>query len=661
MNIKDSKYNDKIEVKETMKNFIKKLLPRFQFKNPIMFMVYIGSIVLTVMFMLSIYSRVEKKIDSLLFLVMVCLWMFVICANLLDISSEDTNKPKAKALKNVKSNSKCRKLRSFCDNDGYITNVSDLKRGDIVLVKAGEKIPSDGQVIEGCAEVDESEISGENSIVTKSFNLDSSYLTGGSKVISGEIIMKVTVEKGESFLDEMINDIETSSRKKVNPRIVLESLLMILTSIFVFMSIIFYLVDGFPIKIAAEDGAISVLVISVLLFSLCPIIGGTLTTITEKLSINKLNEGKIKVNCINTIEAVAKVNVAFINKAEIVNKEKRRVKEFITIGDIYLDELINVVALSVYKDETIEGNIIRNTILKDYGVEIDSKSICDVIPFTQNTSISGVNLKGREIRKGSPWAIKEYLQNNKGCYQEECNKVVREISKVGNTPIVVCSNEKVLGVIVIEDEIRKEAKDYIKRLKEMKIKPVFVCGGSSSTTLAIAKKIGVDSFLAQATLERKMKLISKYQKDGYTVLVTGCKNIDAPSLAKADIGISTENATEAAKEACNLQITSLKDISIAEVIERCKRVVKVKKRIQYVSAIIEVIKYLAIIPILFSGIFPELKNFLIINVRSVENTIVVLVIYNTISLIILVPLAYKLMRSRNKKRVDMLKKKGLIS
>lgn len=560
-----------------------------------------------------------------------------------------SNNPQAEALKSVKKSDKCRRLRCFGDEEGEIVLCSTLKRGDRILVKEGEQIPTDGEIMEGSAEIDESNITGEDISITKTADMEECSVTGGTIVVSGRIIMKATVDYGESLLDNMINTVECSCRRKINHRIILEGLLMVAVIAFLVMSVIFYFIGGLSIKVSAEDSFILLITLIILVFSLCPIIEYILTRITENISMKNLNSNKIYSKGIRAVEAIGKANVVLINKALVADPKKKQVAEIIPLGDLYEEELAELLLLASLDDKTIEGKLIVKKINEKYNIKANKDEIKKFVSFTQQRPISGVVLKNNKvIKKGAPWAIKEYLEKNGGNYDEKTSNMVKSICRKGETPIVIANEEKVLGIVAIKDTINDNAKDMIKRIKRMKVKTVLSCGGTPTSTLAFAKKLGIDSFLAQATLDKKIQLIDRYQKDGYIVIVTGCGNNDAPILAKADVGISKETATNAAKEACNV-ISLHSNIELANIIEKSKWTVKAKENVQVICAIAEAVKYFVILPALFIEIFSKLTNIKLLSINIVENVSFILLLYNVLVLTMTIPLTLKYMNNRKMK------------
>ena len=415
----------------------------------------------------------------------------------------------------------CRRLRSIVDRLGDVVKSSDLVKGDIVLVKAGEQIPADGEVIEGIASVDESAITGESAPVIREDGGDRSSVTGGTTVVSDWIVMKVTAGSGESFLDKMISMVEGAARKKTPNEIALQILLVSLTIIFLVITSTLYVFGDFAVKLNGVGESISILSLIALLVCLAPTTIGALLSSIGIAGMSRLTSANVLATSGREIEAAGDVDVLLLDKTGTITLGNRQAAEFIPLENIGEEELAEVAALSSLADKTPEGKSIVELAKTQYNFKEEGNEEGEFVPFTARTKMSGMNYKNREIRKGSESAIKAYVQKMGGDYPNECNVIVKRISRKGGTPLVVVENEKVLGVVHLKDIIKSGVKEKFSDLREMGIKTVMITGDNPLTAAAIAAEAGVDTYLAEATPEAKLNLIADYQQAGHIVAMTG--------------------------------------------------------------------------------------------------------------------------------------------
>lgn len=634
-------FGDKNIVKRAFKDSFLKLSPNVQYKNPVMFVVYIGSIITTIILFLSFYNNGEGTSKLFIFLITLFLWFTVLFANFAEAIAEGRGKAQADALRAAKKDIKCKKLKNMYDHIGLIVNSYELVKGDIVLVKSGEQIPADGEVIEGIASVDESAITGESAPVIREDGGDRSSVTGGTTVVSDSIMIKVTAGSGESFLDKMILMVEGASRKKTPNEIALQILLVSLTIIFVVITASLYVFGDFSVKLAGAGEVPSLTALIALLVCLAPTTIGALLSSIGIAGMSRLNTANVLATSGRAIEAAGDVDVLLLDKTGTITLGNRQAVEFIPLDGVELDQLSDAAALSSVPDKTPEGKSIVDLAKREYGFSDTDLGEGEFIPFSARTKMSGVNYENRIIRKGSSSAIKEYVIKENGIYSAECDRIVKDISRKGGTPLVVVENSTVLGVIHLKDIIKSGVKEKFKDLRSMGIKTIMITGDNPLTASAIAAEAGVDSFLAEATPEGKLNLISEYQRNGHIVAMTGDGTNDAPALAQADVAVAMNSGTQAAKEAGNMVDLDSSPTKLIEIVKIGKQLLMTRGALTTFSIANDVAKYFAIIPPLFMSIFPMLNKLNIMGLQSPESAILSAVIYNALIIIALIPLSLK--------------------
>lgn len=660
MSKKKQAFMDSKIMKDALKESFKKLSPRIQYRNPVMFVVYIGSLLTTFIFLAALFKGNESNDRFFTFLITLFLWFTVLFANFAEAIAEGRGKAQAESLRAAKKDVMCRKLKSMADRVGDVVKSSDLVKGDIVLVKAGEQIPADGEVVEGIASVDESAITGESAPVIREDGGDRSSVTGGTTVVSDWIIMKVTAGSGESFLDKMISMVEGASRKKTPNEIALQILLVALTIIFLVITSTLYVFGDFAVKLNGVGESISILSLIALLVCLAPTTIGALLSSIGIAGMSRLTSANVLATSGRAIEAAGDVDVLLLDKTGTITLGNRQAAEFIPLENVLVEELAEVAALSSLADKTPEGKSIVELAKNKYSFNEEGNEEGEFVPFTARTKMSGMNYKNRTIRKGSESAIKEYVKNLGGEYPNECNVIVKGISRKGGTPLVVVENERVLGVVYLKDVIKSGVKEKFSDLREMGIKTVMITGDNPLTAAAIAAEAGVDTYLAEATPEAKLNLIVEYQQAGHIVAMTGDGTNDAPALAQADVAVAMNSGTQAAKEAGNMVDLDSSPTKLIEIVKIGKQLLMTRGALTTFSIANDVAKYFAIIPPLFMSIFPVLDKLNIMRLTSPESAILSAVIYNALIIVALIPLSLKGVKYSEAPAHKLLKKNLLV-
>lgn len=626
-----------------IKPTFQKLKPKYQIKNPVMFLVYIGSILATALWIVSFFGKVP---ESKVFMAMVCLflWLTVLFANFAESIAESRGKAGAEYLKKSKEEIVAKVLkRAELDSDFKEKRSGELVRGDIVLVKAGEQIPLDGEVIVGVASVDESVITGESAPVIREAGGDRNSVTGGTMVISDWLIIKITVEAGESFLDKMIEMIEGSKRQKTPNEIALEILLIALSSIFIIVTISLYVFQKFSISLNQLEMGVSIISLIALFVCLAPTTIGALLSSIGIAGMNRLNEKNVLATSGRAVEAAGDVDVLLLDKTGTITLGNRKAEKFIALEGIEEKELAMMASLSSIADETPEGRsiVILAKNLYDIRPKNMNEKEAKFIEFSASTKMSGMDGKEGRIRKGAVSAIKKFAEQNGVPFPKECEEIVEQVASQGATPLVVASDQKVYGVVVLKDIIKENMKERFAELRQMGIRTVMITGDNEMTAKAISFEAGVDDYLAEATPETKLKLIRKYQEEGHLVAMTGDGTNDAPALAAADVAVVMNSGTVAAKEAGNMIDLDSTPTKLIEIVKVGKKMLMTRGALTTFSIANDIAKYFAIVPSLLAGIYPELSNLNIMKLQSANSGILSAVIFNSLIIILLIPIAMK--------------------
>lgn len=638
-----SAFADKKMLGRAIKDSFVKLNPKTQVQNPVMLLVYISAILTSGLWIVSLFGLKDASSGYTL-AIAVILWFTCIFANFAEAIAEGRGKAQADALRASKKDVEAHKIPS-ADKKEQITVVSSalLKKGDIVIVKAGEQIPGDGEVIEGAASVDESAITGESAPVIREAGGDRSAVTGGTTVLSDWIVVRITSEAGESFLDKMIAMVEGASRKKTPNEIALQIFLVALSIIFILVTVSLYTYSIFSAKQAGIDNPTSVTTLVALLVCLAPTTIGALLSAIGIAGMSRLNQANVLAMSGRAIEAAGDVDILMLDKTGTITLGNRKANAFIPVDGVSEQELADAAQLSSLADETPEGRsvvILAKEKFNIRGRELSDKNMT-FIPFTAKTRMSGVDYDGNEIRKGAADTMEKYVTESGGIYSDECDRIVKEIANKGGTPLVVAKNHKILGVIHLKDIIKQGVKEKFADLRKMGIKTIMITGDNPMTAAAIAAEAGVDDFLAEATPEGKLQMIRDFQSKGHLVAMTGDGTNDAPALAQADVAVAMNTGTQAAKEAGNMVDLDSSPTKLIDIVRIGKQLLMTRGSLTTFSIANDIAKYFAIIPALFMGLYPGLSALNIMGLHSPQSAVLSAIIYNALIIIALIPLALK--------------------
>ena len=610
----------------------KKLDPRLMAKNPVMFVVEVGSVLTTFLFVRD-FGKSTGTENLFAGMVAVWLWFTVLFANLAEAMAEGRGNAQADSLRRARADTVANVRRT----DGSIEPVASplLQVGDECIVVAGELIPGDGEIIEGIASVDESAITGESAPVIRESGGDRSAVTGGTRVLSDQIIVSITAKPGETFLDRMIALVEGASRQKTPNEIALNILLSGLTIIFLLATVT---LQPFAIYSGAEQ---QIIVLVALLVCLIPTTIGALLSAIGIAGMDRLVQRNVLAMSGRAVEAAGDCSTLLLDKTGTITLGNRQAAAFITLSGVSEAELADAAQLSSLADETPEGRSIVVLAKERYGLRERELVGAELIPFTAQTRMSGVVIEGRDVRKGAADSVKRYVEELGGSVPPELDIEVEAIATQGGTPLTVVENGRVLGVIQLKDVVKSGMRERFDELRAMGIRTVMITGDNPMTARAIAEEAGVDDFLAEATPEDKMALIKKEQAGGFLVAMTGDGTNDAPALAQADVGVAMNTGTQAAKEAGNMVDLDSNPTKLIEIVEIGKQLLITRGSLTTFSIANDVAKYFAIIPAMFVGVFPELNTLNIMHLSSPKSAILSAVIFNALIIVMLIPLALR--------------------
>ncbi len=636
-------FTDKRMLDRAVKDSFVKLAPKTQAQNPVMLLVYISAILTSVLWIISLFGIMDAPSGYTLTIAII-LWFTCLFANFAEAIAEGRGKAQADSLRAAKKDVEAHCIPAINRRED-VTTVSSalLKKGDIVLVKMGEQIPADGEVVEGAASIDESAITGESAPVIREAGGDRSAVTGGTTVLSDWIVVQVTNEAGESFLDKMIAMVEGASRKKTPNEIALQIFLVALSIIFILVTVSLYAYSAFSARQAGIANPTSVTTLVALLVCLAPTTIGALLSAIGIAGMSRLNQANVLAMSGRAIEAAGDVDILMLDKTGTITLGNRQACNFISVDGADPHELAAAAQLSSLADETPEGRSVvvlakekfglRGRTLQDKGMRF--------IPFTAATRMSGVDYDGQEIRKGAADSVRAYVEASGGIYSDECDQTVKEISRQGGTPLVVAKNRKILGVIHLKDIMKQGVQEKFADLRKMGIKTIMITGDNPLTAAAIAAEAGVDDFLAEATPEGKLTMIRDFQSKGHLVAMTGDGTNDAPALAQADVAVAMNTGTQAAKEAGNMVDLDSSPTKLIDIVRIGKQLLMTRGSLTTFSIANDVAKYFAIIPALFMGLYPGLAALNIMGLHSPQSAVLSAIIYNALIIIALIPLALK--------------------
>ena len=622
-----------------------KLDPRVQIQNPVMFLVWLSAVMTSVLAVASVFGVQDAGVPAYYVVaIAVILWLTDLFSNFAEALAEGRGKAQADSLRAAKKDVEAHRIESVEDKERFtVVPGAELTRGDLVVVRAGEQIPGDGDVIEGAASVDESAITGESAPVVREAGGDRSAVTGGTTVLSDWIVVKVSSEPGQSFLDKMIAMVEGAARKKTPNEIALEIFLVALSIVFILVTLALYCYSCFSAGLNGMVNPTSVTTLVALLVCLAPTTIGALLSAIGIAGMSRLNEANVLAMSGRAIEAAGDVDILMLDKTGTITLGNRQASEFIPVDGVDPAELADAAQLSSLADETPEGRSIVVLAKEQFGLRgrtLEDKGM-GFIPFTAATRMSGVNYEGNEIRKGAADSVRAYVEAAGGVFSQECDEVVERIAKAGGTPLVVTKNRRVLGVVYLKDIIKSGVKEKFADLRKMGIKTIMVTGDNPLTAAAIAAEAGVDDFLAEATPEGKLEKIREFQREGHLVAMTGDGTNDAPALAQADVAVAMNTGTQAAKEAGNMVDLDSSPTKLIDIVRIGKQLLMTRGSLTTFSVANDVAKYFAIIPALFSPIYPGLGALNILGLASPLSAVLSAIIYNALVIIALIPAALK--------------------
>lgn len=622
-----------------------KLDPRVQIQNPVMFLVWLSAVMTSVLAVASIFGVQDAGVPTYYVVaIAVILWLTDLFSNFAEALAEGRGEAQADSLRAAKKDVEAHRIESVEDKEHFtVVPGTELTRGDLVIVRAGEQIPGDGDVIEGAASVDESAITGESAPVVREAGGDRSAVTGGTTVLSDWIVVKISSEPGQSFLDKMIAMVEGAARKKTPNEIALEIFLVALSIVFILVTLALYCYSCFSAGLNDMVNPTAVTTLVALLVCLAPTTIGALLSAIGIAGMSRLNEANVLAMSGRAIEAAGDVDILMLDKTGTITLGNRQAAEFISVDGVDPAELADAAQLSSLADETPEGRSIVVLAKEQFGLRgrtLEDKGM-EFIPFTAATRMSGVNYEGNEIRKGAADSVRTYVEAAGGVFSKECDEAVERIAKAGGTPLVVTKNCRVLGVVYLKDIIKSGVKEKFADLRKMGIKTIMVTGDNPLTAAAIAAEAGVDDFLAEATPEGKLEKIREFQREGHLVAMTGDGTNDAPALAQADVAVAMNTGTQAAKEAGNMVDLDSSPTKLIEVVRIGKQLLMTRGSLTTFSVANDMAKYFAIIPALFSPIYPGLGALNILGLASPLSAVLSAIIYNALVIVALIPAALK--------------------
>ena len=622
-----------------------KLDPRVQIQNPVMFLVWLSAVMTSVLAVASVFGVQDAGVPTYYVVaIAVILWLTDLFSNFAEALAEGRGKAQADSLRAAKKDVEAHRIESVEDKEHFtVVPGTELTRGDLVVVRAGEQIPGDGDVIEGAASVDESAITGESAPVVREAGGDRSAVTGGTTVLSDWIVVKVSSEPGQSFLDKMIAMVEGAARKKTPNEIALEIFLVALSIVFILVTLALYCYSCFSAGLNDMANPTSVTTLVALLVCLAPTTIGALLSAIGIAGMSRLNEANVLAMSGRAIEAAGDVDILMLDKTGTITLGNRQASEFIPVDGVDPADLADAAQLSSLADETPEGRSIVVLAKEQFGLRgrtLEDKGM-EFIPFTAATRMSGVNYEGNEIRKGAADSVRAYVEAAGGVFSRECDEVVERIAKAGGTPLVVAKNRRVLGVVYLKDIIKSGVKEKFADLRKMGIKTIMVTGDNPLTAAAIAAEAGVDDFLAEATPEGKLEKIREFQREGHLVAMTGDGTNDAPALAQADVAVAMNTGTQAAKEAGNMVDLDSSPTKLIDIVRIGKQLLMTRGSLTTFSVANDVAKYFAIIPALFSPIYPGLGALNILGLAGPLSAVLSAIIYNALVIVALIPAALK--------------------
>ena len=630
-------------VKPAIIDSFRKLDPRVQWRNPVMFVVFVGSILTTALWLQALAGKGEAP-PGFILAVALWLWFTVLFANFAEALAEGRSKAQAASLRGLKRETTAKKLREPRHGaEWQAVPATDLRKGDCVFVQASETIPADGEVIEGVASVDESAITGESAPVIRESGGDFSAVTGGTRVLSDWIIVRVTVNPGETFVDRMIAMVESAKRQKTPNEIALTILLVALTIVFLVVTVTLLPFSMFGVAATQAGAPVTLTTLIALLVCLIPTTIAGLLSAIGVAGMSRMMQANVIATSGRAVEAAGDVDVLLLDKTGTITLGNRQASSFLPAEGVAEAELADAAQLASLADETPEGRSIVVLAKQRFNLrERDIHSLnAQFIHFSAQTRMSGVDVHGKEIRKGAADAIRKHVENLGGQMPPSALAKVEEVARRGSTPLVVADGAKVLGVVELKDIVKGGIKERFAELRRMGIRTIMITGDNRLTAAAIAAEAGVDDFLSEATPEAKLALIRQHQAEGRLVAMTGDGTNDAPALAQADVAVAMNTGTQAAKEAGNMVDLDSNPTKLIEVVETGKQMLMTRGSLTTFSIANDIAKYFAIIPAAFVTTYPQLAALNVMGLASPASAILSAVIFNALIIIFLIPLALK--------------------
>ena len=630
-------------LKPAIVDAFRKLNPIVQWRNPVMLVVYVGSVLTSLLCLQATFGDGEAPAGFILS-VALWLWFTVLFANFAEALAEGRSKAQAASLRGLKQEMSACKLAAPSPAAQHSTvRATDLRKGDFVLVQAGEPIPADGEVVEGVASVDESAITGESAPVIREGGGDFSAVTGSTRVLSDWLVVRVTVNPGETFVDRMIAMVESAKRQKTPNEIALTILLVALTIVFLVVTVTLLPYSTFSVQVAAAGTPVSLTVLIALLVCLIPTTIAGLLSAIGVAGMSRMMQANVIATSGRAVEAAGDVDVLLLDKTGTITLGNRQAAAFVPADNVTESSLADAAQLASLADETPEGRSIVVLAKQKYNLrERDIKALgAQFVHFSAHTRMSGVDVHGRQIRKGSLDAIRKHIEARGGQFPQTVLTVVENIARRGSTPLVVSEDDRVLGVIELKDIVKGGIKARFAELRRMGIRTIMITGDNRLTAAAIAAEAGVDDFLAEATPEAKLALIREHQAEGRLVAMTGDGTNDAPALAQADVAVAMNTGTQAAKEAGNMVDLDSNPTKLIEVVETGKQMLMTRGALTTFSLANDIAKYFAIIPAAFVSTYPPLGALNVMHLASPNSAILSAVIFNALIIMFLIPLALR--------------------
>ena len=650
-------------VRNALLESFRKLDPRVQFRNPVMFVVFIGSILTTIIGIGAALGRIHGE-GSTGFIVHVSIWLWltVLFANFAEAVAEGRGKAQAATLRSMRRNVHAKKLGSTKTTEYQTIEAGALLKGDLVLVETGDIIPADGEIIEGVASVNESAVTGESAPVLREAGGDFSSVTGGTRVLSDWIVVRVTSREGEGFLDRMIAMVEGAKRGRTPNEIALSILLAMMTIVFLLATATLAPFSRFAVQLAGQGSVVTITVLVALLVCLIPTTIGALLSAIGIAGMDRMVRANVIATSGRAIEAAGDVDVLLLDKTGTITLGDRQAFAFLPAPGVTEQELADVAQLASLADETPEGRSI--VVLAKQKFQLRGRDLAATAhafhKFTAQTRMSGVDIEGRQLRKGAADAVRKFIEQNGGSWPAKVNETVETVARGGATPLVVVDGRRVLGVVELRDIVKGGIRERFAELRQMGIKTIMVTGDNRLTAAAIAAEAGVDDFLAEATPEAKLALIRSNQAEGRLVAMCGDGTNDAPALAQADVAVAMNTGTQAAKEAGNMVDLDSNPTKLIEVVDVGKQMLVTRGALTTFSIANDVSKYFAIIPAAFAATYPALDALDVMQLATPQSAILSAVIFNAIVIPMLVPLALRGVKTRAASAAQLLRRNLLV-